>query len=214
MKNYSILVVDDETLIRKTIGADLKDKGYNVSLAENGETAIEMLKEVELGKKGDAGASAATSGAEDHPAQFDLVITDLVMEGTDGMEVLKEAKEKHQETQVIILTGYGNLDSAIEALRLKADDYLLKPCSEDELHFRVVRCLERLEYQRKIKLFENILPVCCVCKNIRDDTAGEQGSGDWMPMEVYMHNKTNIDVTHTYCPKCSNDLMSQVVKHF
>ncbi|BBO92796.1 hypothetical protein DSCOOX_59760 [Desulfosarcina ovata subsp. ovata] len=83
---------------------------------------------------------------------FDLVITDLVMDRIDGIGGLKAAKEKNRETMVLILTGYGDMGSAIGALRLDADDYMLKPCEPDEMRIRVSRCFDRLEAARKLKL--------------------------------------------------------------
>jgi len=105
MKKYRILLVDDDPLILNTIGPALKDHDYDVTTAENGQVAIEQL--------------------DKH--KFDLVLTDLVMEEIDGITVLKKVKKVHPETVVIILTGYGDLQSAVEALRFSADDYLLKP---------------------------------------------------------------------------------------
>ena len=82
---------------------------------------------------------------------------------------------------VIVLTGFGDMLSAIEALRSQADDYMLKPCESGEMFFRVERCLEKLELARKIHLYQKILPMCCVCKKIRDDTGKVPGRGDGSP---------------------------------
>jgi YesN/AraC family two-component response regulator len=124
------------------------------------------------------------------------------MPGVDGIRVLRLAKTIGSEVCVIILTGYGDMTSAIDALRLGADDYLLKPCDPDELLTRITRCLEKQEAFRKVKLYENILPVCMYCKDIRDDTGTERGEGKWMCMEEYLHRKTGIESSHTYCPRC------------
>ena len=110
---------------------------------------------------------------------FDLVITDLVMERVDGIQVLKKTKEIDATIMVIVLTGFGDMLSAIEALRSQADDYMLKPCESSEMFFRVERCLEKLELARKIDLYQKILPMCCVCKKIRDDTGKVPGRGKW-----------------------------------
>jgi len=180
MKTYKILIVDDDLLILQAISLSLEQEGYHVVTAVNGEKAIDLIKK----------------------NNFDLILTDLVMEPIDGMGVLKKAKELNPESIVIILTGYGDLISAIEALRLNADDYLLKPCEPEELSFRISSCLEKLELKRKIKVFETIVPVCCVCKNIRDDTEDEIGTGKWMPVEEYILTKSKIAVSPTYCPEC------------
>ncbi|MBW2436122.1 MAG: response regulator [Deltaproteobacteria bacterium] len=180
MKTYKILLVDDDLLILQSISSSLEQEGYHVFTATNGETAIELIK-------------------RNH---FDLILTDLVMDPIGGMGVLKEAKEKNPESIVIILTGYGDLISAIDALRLDADDYLLKPCEPEELSFRISSCLEKLELKQKVKAYETIVPVCCECKSIRDDSGKEIGSGEWMPVEQYMLMKSKIAVSPTYCPAC------------
>ena len=104
---------------------------------------------------------------------------------------------------VIILTGHEDIELTIDALRLKADDYLIKPCSTEELLFRVKQSLEKLELKRKIKVYEEILPVCSVCKKIRDDAGKESGTGEWKPMESYIHEKAGLMVSHSFCPECA-----------
>lgn len=177
----NILLVDDELLLRKTLSADLEVEGFEVETAENGQIGLELL-----GKK-----------------TFDLVITDLVMEGLDGIQVLKGAKKIDPGIAVIILTGYGDLKSAIDALRLGADDYLLKPCDMNELVLRISRCLQQQEFRKKIKVYENILPICSVCKKIRDDTGKKHGQGDWLTLEEYLYRKSGVPATHGYCPVCT-----------
>ena len=136
-------------------------------------------------------------------ASFDLVITDLVMAPMNGNDVLKKSKEINPEMMVIILTGFGDMTSAIDALQLDADDYMLKPCEPEEMYFRVSRCLEKLEFKRKIRIYEDILPVCCVCKKIRDDSGRDPGTGQWMEVEEYIRDRAKVDVTSTYCPECA-----------
>lgn len=188
MKSKSILLVDDEEIIRVTVSGDLKAEGYDVHTAHSGEEGIGKLQN----------------------QHFDLVITDLMMEGLDGIQVLKEAKKHYPDLMVLILTGYGSLTSAIDALRLGAADYMLKPCNRSELSIRVSNCLEKQELQKKIKLYENILPMCCVCKKIRDDAGTEPGKGNWLDMDTYFKEKTGVDVSHGYCPECFNVQMKEV----
>ena len=190
MRNHSILLVDDEPLITKGTGDDLKEKDYEVATANSGEKAIELLENT----------------------TFDLVITDLIMGSIDGIGVLKRAKEISPETMVMILTGFGGMALAIEALRSGADDYVLKPCEPKEMYFRVSKCFEKLELKRKLKLYENILPVCCVCKSIRDDTGKEPGTGKWTQMENYIQDKGGVGVTSTYCPECAKKAKEELVQ--
>jgi DNA-binding NtrC family response regulator len=117
--NKNILVVDDDPHIVELNYDILVSEGYQITKALSGEGA---LKELE-GKK------------------FDLVVTDLNMGKVGGISVLKRAKELHPETKVIITTGNMDIHYAIEALRLHADDYLLKPFDISELLDRVSQCL-------------------------------------------------------------------------
>ena len=185
MEKYSILLVDDDPFILEGIGADLESQGFHITEADSGDKALDML----------------------NAGSFDVVITDLVMENIDGIQVLKKTKNLHPETMVIILTGYGNMKSAIEALRHEADDYLLKPCESEEMLYRVNRCLEKAELTRKIKLYQSILPMCCVCKKIRDDRNTQPGKGQWVEVEQFIHDKANLEITSSYCPDCAHETM-------
>ncbi len=188
MGRYHILLVDDDPFILQGVAKELKNEGYQVTAAENGEKAFVLLEQT----------------------CFDLVITDLVMEQVDGIQVLKKAKQLYPETMVIILTGFGDMTTAIEALRLEADDYVLKPCHPEELNMRVARCFQKYELAKKVKLYEKILPVCCLCKKIRDDTGRAPGKGHWMQMENYMYTKAKVAVTSTYCPECAQRIKSEI----
>jgi DNA-binding NtrC family response regulator len=180
LPQHHILLVDDDPLIILGIGDDLKAAGYRVTTAYNGEQALALLK-------------AGT---------YDVLITDLVMDAMDGLQLLKEAKTLHPDIMVMILTGYGNLSSAIEAMRHKAEDYLLKPCDPDEIKIRLARCLEKKELQLKLKAYEGILPTCCVCSKIRDDSDSLPGQGEWISFERYLHTRGGITPSSTYCPTC------------
>ncbi len=185
MKEYSILLVDDDPFILEGIGADLEGQGFGLTEANSGDRALELLA-----KK-----------------NFDLVITDLVMENVDGIQVLKEAKALNPDTMVIILTGYGNMKSAIDALRHEADDYLLKPCESAEMLHRINQCQEKAALRQKLQLYQRLLPMCCVCKKIRDDRQTEPGKGQWVAVEQFIHDRANLDITSSYCPDCARQTM-------
>lgn len=188
MEDKKILIIDDEKLIRTSLSADLKDNDYQVTTAESGEEGLEVLGEDE----------------------FDLVITDLSLEGMNGIEVLEKIKEIKPKMVVIILTGYGSIETAIDALRLGADDYLLKPCNLEELLFRISSVLEKKELSDKIEIYENILPVCCVCKKIRDDNEPDSSEGHWVDADIYLQHKAKINITHGYCPECYKKSMAEL----
>lgn len=121
MNNKSILLVDDEENILASIGWVLEKNNFRVTTASNGIQAIEFLR----------------------ANHYDLVITDLIMAKVDGIAVLKQAKTIYPNIGVIILTGYGDVRSAVETLQLGADDYLQKPCDFDELLSKAKRSFER-----------------------------------------------------------------------
>lgn len=118
MGSGSVLLVDDDDLICISLGRGLERQGFAVTTAANGTTAISALES----------------------RSFDFVVSDLLMEGSDGLGVLKRSKELRPEASVIILTGFADLASATEALRLGADDYVSKPCDALQLSERIKLC--------------------------------------------------------------------------
>jgi DNA-binding response OmpR family regulator len=190
MPQASILIVDDEELIRENLRLDLLDMGYAVDVAASGEEAVSLLTK-----------------------EHDLVVTDLIMEGLDGMEVLRRAKSKRPDQAVFILTGYGELDSAIEALRLGADDYLLKPYNHEELVLRVAKCLAGRSLRQTVRLYESLLSICSECKKVRDsDEPDENGEGRWISIEQFVSKATGSDLSHGICPDCYQRKMAELTE--
>lgn len=180
MENKKIVIVDDEIIILKSLEKGLCKRQYDVLTFTNGYKALEAI--------------------ENQPVN--LIITDIIMDEINGIQLLKKIKEINPELPVIMITGYGELSSAIEAMRNGADDYLLKPCNLDELIFSVQNSLEKQELRAKIKLYEKILPVCSYCKKIRDDEGKAHGTGKWMDFQEFLHKKTGILPSHGMCPDC------------
>jgi len=182
MKRKSILLVDDEQVILNSLSRELASADHNldVSVATSGEEAIAKIND----------------------GCFDLVLTDLMMPGVDGFQVLKACKQKDAQTIVIILTGYADLNSAVDALRLYADDFLQKPYDTDELLYRMANCFVKQDLQRKLAFYENILPVCSYCKKIRADQREEYGKGNWYSMEEYFDTVKKMRISHGCCPDC------------
>lgn len=183
-----ILIVDDEILILKSLQADLEQEGYDVAVASNGEEAL-----AQLARK-----------------SCDIMITDMMMDGMNGIELIQKIREQKNDIPVIIITAYGELETAIAALRLDAADYLLKPFHTEELLMRIRNCLEKQELMRKIKVYENILPICMFCKKIRDDAGKERGKGDWQAIEEYLAAHGDLRVSHGLCPECYNEHYSDI----
>jgi len=185
-----LLIVDDDANIRKAIGLSLSSDDRNITLAASAEEAISLIKN----------------------RTFDLVITDLLMGELGGIDVLRETKSASPGTMVIILTGYGDLSSAIDALRLHADDFLIKPCEEEEMLERVEKCLETASMKKRLSIYEDMLAVCCKCKKIRDDEGQEKGDGKWVSVEDYMYTKAKLMPTSTYCPVCAAKAQEELDK--
>jgi DNA-binding response OmpR family regulator len=116
-----ILVVDDEGAIRYSVSKTLQRVGYNVNEAASGEEALESMKK----------------------QRYDVVLTDIRMPGLTGVELLKRIKEQAPDSIVILMTGYASLGTAVEALRLGAHDYLIKPSSSQDIRQSVSRGVER-----------------------------------------------------------------------
>lgn len=115
-----ILLVDDEPSILSVLSVLLKAEGYEVVPADGGEKAAELIKST----------------------NFDLMITDIRMRPIDGMTLLKIAREQQSSMAVLIVTGYGSVETAVEALKIGAFDYITKPFKVDELLITVQRALE------------------------------------------------------------------------
>jgi DNA-binding response OmpR family regulator len=121
MKENSVLIVDDEKNIRLTLSQALEALEVETDTATNGEEALAKLKE-----KG-----------------FGLILLDLKMPGMDGMEVLRRVREIRPDIRVIIITAYGTIESAVEAMKLGAVDFIQKPFSPDEIRGLVSRVMDR-----------------------------------------------------------------------
>ncbi len=130
-----LLFIDDEESVRKVFSISLRKEGYEVLTAENGEKGLEVFMR------------------ETPP----LALVDVRMPGMDGIEVLKRIKEINPETEVIIITGYGNMDSAIQALKLDASDFLTKPIKDEVLLIALKRAEEKLALKRKIGEYNHYL---------------------------------------------------------
>jgi len=121
MRTVRILVVDDEKNIRMLLAQCLEDKGYTVTTAVDGEHALEKVKD-EL---------------------FDLILLDMKLPGIDGLEVLSQIKHLDPHYLVIMITAHGTIETAVEAMKLGAVDYLQKPFAPEEIRAIVQKVLER-----------------------------------------------------------------------
>jgi len=124
-----LLFIDDEESVRKVFSMSLRKEGYEVLTAENGEKGLEVFMR------------------ENPP----IALVDIKMPGMDGIEVLKRIKEINSETEVIIITGHGDMDSAIKALKLDASDFLTKPVSDEALSVALKRAQKKIKLKQQLK---------------------------------------------------------------
>ena len=125
----AILVADDEPGVRESLAEVLRDAGYVAQTAADGTAALQLLDQHD----------------------FAIVVTDLRMPGADGLTVLKRAREISPQTLVLVMTAHGTVETAVEALRAGATDYILKPVLFDDLLAKVARLLEPTEDDLRLR---------------------------------------------------------------
>lgn len=126
-QKVAILVVDDELPVCKSISSSLTTEQYTVDMALSAEEALRKEEET----------------------RYDVIITDLMMPGLSGMDLLKRLKEKRSDIRVIMITGYPSIKSAVLSIKLGAFDYIPKPFTPSELRVLVTRALESKRYHEE-----------------------------------------------------------------
>lgn len=129
MKTNRILVVDDDESLRRVLQVELEQDGYSVTAAASAQEAFSLLQ----------------------LRAYDLVVTDLRMPGVSGIEVLKQVKSQYPETVVIVLTAFGTVEAAVEAIKCGAYDFLTKPVHPEELSLVVARALDHLRLIEEVR---------------------------------------------------------------
>lgn len=132
MKSVSVLLVDDDATFRQVMANELTRLGYQIEAVGSGEEAIRRIGSLEP----------------------EVVLLDLRLPGMNGLDVLKSIHANSPATEVVMLTGHGSIDTAIEAIRIGAFDYVVKPCPLDELHIRIQRAIERRSLRQRANLLE------------------------------------------------------------
>ena len=130
-----VLVVEDEPDMLQGIRRILKKQGYNVETASDGIRAMQIVKE----------------------NAYPVALLDLKLPGVDGFEIMKEIKERSPESEVIIMTGYGDMDSAITALKLDASDFIPKPFKTEAVTLAIRRAFNKIQIKRKLKEYTSDL---------------------------------------------------------
>ena len=135
-----VLVIDDEESIRTLLRISLIHKGYDVTTAEDGEKGLRAFER------------------QRHP----IVITDIKMPGMDGLQVLSKIRRIDPDTRVIVITGHGDMQSAIESLKLEASDFINKPIKEEALTVALKRAEEILWMKHKTHYTKPTSEVLCI----------------------------------------------------
>ena len=125
-----VLLVDDEEEFVRTLSERLTLRDYDITASLSGDDALEKIKQY----------------------NYDVVILDVAMPGVDGIDVLKEIKKMKPLTEVIMLTGHGTVETAIEGMKLGAFDFLMKPCNTEELDTKIKKARARkAEHEERIR---------------------------------------------------------------
>jgi DNA-binding NtrC family response regulator len=127
-----ILLIDDDAAVRESMSRTLKSAGYTVQSAGSGEEGLAVARE----------------------GSFDVILSDMRMPGMSGLDVLRKLREAHVDSVFIIMTGFGTVDTAVEAMKLGAVDYVQKPFFRDELLMRVRGAAERRQLARQVDLLQ------------------------------------------------------------
>ncbi len=127
MSNARLLIVDDEKVALRNLEHVMKKEGYDVTATQSGANALAHLEKQD----------------------FDIVLTDLRMEKVDGMQILQKCRANHPDTEVILITGYATLESAVEAMKHGAYYYIAKPYRLDEVRKVVAEALEKIRLRRE-----------------------------------------------------------------
>ncbi len=185
-----VLLADDEKTIRMTLGDALHDAGHHVFLAEDGDRALKLVE----------------------TTRFDSVITDIRLPGADGIQILRRVKEIAPETSVLVITGYGTVESAVEAMKAGATEYITKPFLNDDVLIRLERIAEEMKLRdenRRLRSeisgryhFENLIGSSSAMRDVfeRIDAVagsdhsilitGESGTGkEMVARAVHHHSK-------------------------
>ncbi len=133
-KDTRILVVDDDKEFAEGLAEHMKDLGYGASVAYNGQEGLDQF----------------------HSGDFSLVLTDLQMPGVDGMALLHDIKKHDSRSVVVVITGHGTIEGAVQAIRHGAYDFITKPVKFDELDIVVARALEKHNLVHQLGFFRGL----------------------------------------------------------
>jgi len=178
----NILIVDDEISIQESLSGILRDEGYDVSVATNGNAALKIVE-------------------EDPP---DLIFLDIVMPGMDGIETLKKIKEKHPDIYIIIISAYGTIETAVKAIKYGAFDLIEKPLSLEKVVLTVKHAFDFFQLNRENRLLRQK-----VFRNFRID--GISSAIKKLENEIDRAAPTNASILITGENGSGKELIAQLI---
>ena len=180
----NILIADDDSTSRIVLTATLKKLGHQVTVVKDGAEAW------------------ATFGTTEVP----LLISDMVMPHMNGLELCQRirAAKRPKYTYIILLTSVGGKSGYLVGMRAGADDFINKPFDEEQLAARLVVAERILNLQSQVNQLSGLLPICCVCKKVRDD------QNYWQQVESYISKRTDARFSHGYCPDCFKKALQDI----
>lgn len=152
-KKYKILVVDDEPLIRESLYEILRIEGYSVQMAQSGQEAVKLIQS----------------------STFDIVVTDYKLPKMSGMELLEIIKKDYSKIEVIMITGYGSIETAVEAMKKGAYDYITKPINDNEIKIVIKKIVEKMQIVAENEALKEI-----IAKEQRGSMGGMIGASEKM----------------------------------
>lgn len=180
----NILIADDDPTSRLVLAATLKKLQHQVTVAKDGAEAWAVFENGEV----------------------QLLISDMVMPHMDGLELCRRIRlaNRPKYTYIMLLTSVGGKSGYLVGMRAGADDFISKPFDEEQLAARLVVAERILNLQSQIKQLSGLLPICCVCKKVRDD------QNYWQQVESYISKRTDARFSHGYCPDCFKKVMQEL----
>lgn len=179
-----ILIVDDDATFRFVLTTALQQLGHEVTVATGGAAAWTVFE----------------------TGHVPLVISDILMPDVDGLELCRRirAANRPKYTYLILLTSVGGKSGYMEGMGAGADDFITKPFDQEQLATRLVVAERILNLQSQVKQLTGLLPICCVCKKVRDD------QNYWHQVEAYIAQHTGAQFSHGYCPDCYQQALQEI----
>ena len=179
-----ILIVDDDATSRDVVCATLRKLGHEATVATSGAEAWAVFE----------------------AGHVPLIISDILMPDIDGLELCRRirAVNRPKYTYIMLLTAIGRETGYLAGMQAGADDFISKPFNADELAARLVVAGRLLNFQSEIKQLSGLLPICCVCKKVRDDR------NYWHQVELFISERTDAKFSHGYCPDCYQKAFEEI----